>query len=42
MKFTVAGDMLVQRRIPEGYAGFYEVKDYIEKGDARFFNLLRG
>ncbi len=39
MKFTVAGDMLVQRRIPEGYAGFYEVKDYIEKGDARFFNL---
>lgn len=39
MKFTVAGDMLVQRRIPDDYEGFSEVKQYIEKGDARFFNL---
>ena len=39
MKFTVAGDMLIQRRIPEDYEGFDEVKQYIEKGDARFFNL---
>ena len=39
MKFTVAGDMLIQRRIPYGYDGFDEVKQYIEKGDVRFFNL---
>ena len=39
MKFTVAGDMLIQRRIPSDYKGFNEVKQYIEKGDARFFNL---
>ncbi len=39
MKFTVAGDMLVQRRIPSDYEGFNEVKEHIEKGDARFFNL---
>ena len=39
MKFTVAGDMLVQRRIPSGYEGFDEVRQHIEKGDARFFNL---
>ena len=39
MRFTVAGDMLIQRRIPENYEGFDEVKRYIEKGDFRFFNL---
>lgn len=39
MKFTVAGDMLIQRRIPSGYEGFNEVRQYIEKGDVRFFNL---
>ena len=39
MKFTVAGDMLIQRRIPADYEGFEEVKRYIEKGDVRFFNL---
>ena len=39
MKFTVAGDMLIQRRIPADYEGFKEVKEFIEKGDARFFNL---
>ena len=39
MKFTVAGDMLIQRRIPSDYEGFSEIKQYIEKGDARFFNL---
>lgn len=39
MKFTVAGDMLAQRRIPIDYDGFSEVKQYIEKGDVRFFNL---
>ena len=39
MKFTAAGDMLIQRRIPSDYEGFTEIKQYIEKGDARFFNL---
>lgn len=39
MKFTAAGDMLIQRRIPADYDGMKEVKEQIEKGDARFFNL---
>jgi len=39
MCFTAAGDMLIQRRIPEGYEGFQDVKHQICKGDARFFNL---
>lgn len=39
MKFTVAGDMLIQRRIPNGYDGFDKIKKQIKKGDARFFNL---
>lgn len=39
MKFTAVGDMLIQRRIPEGYKGYDEVRKQIKKGDARFFNL---
>ena len=39
MKFTAVGDVLIQRRIPEEYAGFHEIKEYIEKGDCCFFNL---
>lgn len=39
MRFTCAGDMLVQRRIPAGYEGFAAVRDHICKGDARLFNL---
>ncbi|MBO4411458.1 MAG: CapA family protein [Lachnospiraceae bacterium] len=39
MRFTAAGDALVQQRIPETYKGFEEVRDYIMRGDARFFNL---
>ena len=39
MKFTVAGDMLIQRRIPADYEGVNDVKEFIAKGDARFFNL---
>ena len=39
MKFTAAGDALVQRRIYEGYEGFGKIREFIEKGDARFFNL---
>lgn len=39
MKFTAVGDILVQKRIPENYDGFQEIKDFIMQGDARFFNL---
>lgn len=39
MKFTAVGDILCQRRMAEDYEGFAEVKDFIEQGDARFFNL---
>ena len=39
MKFTLAGDMLIQRRIPSDYEGFAELKEHVEKGDARFLNL---
>lgn len=39
MKFTAAGDMLIQRVISTEYEGFRQVSDYIRKGDARFFNF---
>lgn len=39
MKFTAAGDALIQQRIPRDYQGFQKVKEFIERGDARFFNL---
>ena len=39
MKFTAVGDMLIQRVISTEYEGFAEVRDYISKGDARFFNF---
>ena len=39
MKFTAVGDILVQKRLPETYEGFEEIKEFIEQGDARFFNL---
>ena len=39
MKFTAAGDMLIQRRVPKGYAGQEELAAFIQQGDARFFNL---
>lgn len=39
MKFTAAGDMLIQRLISTEYEGFDAVRDYISKGDARFFNF---
>lgn len=39
MKFTAAGDALIQQNIPKDYNGFKEIKDFISKGDARFFNL---
>ncbi len=39
MKFTAAGDAIIQRRIQEGFEGFEEITPFIERGDARFFNL---
>ena len=39
MKFTAAGDAIIQRRIQEGYLGFSELTPFINQGDARFFNL---
>ena len=39
MKFTAAGDVIIQRRIAENYKGYEELRHFIERGDARFFNL---
>jgi len=39
MKFTAAGDCIIQRRVPEDFNGISELAPIIEKGDARFFNL---
>ena len=39
MKFTAAGDVIIQRRIQEGFEGFAELAPFILQGDARFFNL---
>ncbi len=39
MKFTAAGDMIIQRRIQRDFEGFSELAPFIMQGDARFFNL---
>ncbi len=39
LKFTAAGDAIIQRPIQAGYAGFEELTPFIMQGDARFFNL---
>ena len=39
MKFTAVGDMIIQRRIADKFKGFSELRPFIERGDARFFNL---
>ena len=39
MKFTAAGDMIIQQRIHKDYKGFTELASFIGQGDARFFNL---
>ena len=39
MKFTAAGDAIIQRRIQKDFVGFEELTPFIEQGDARFFNL---
>lgn len=44
--FSVAGDMLVQRRIPKESLGFSDIGNHLRKADVRYFNLettlLRG
>ena len=39
MKFTAAGDVLIQQRMTFTPKDFDAIREYIEKGDARFFNL---
>ena len=39
MKFTAAGDMIIQKPIYPGYEGFGALADFIKQGDARFSNL---
>lgn len=39
MKFAAVGDILVQRRIPEDYEGFEEIKNWLCGADVRYFNL---
>jgi len=39
MKFTAAGDAIIQRRIYDEFEGFSEITPFISQGDARFFNL---
>ena len=37
--FTAAGDMVIQRLIPTDYPGAEGIRNYVCKGQARFFNL---
>ena len=39
MKFTAAGDAIIQRRIHKDFPGYEELVPFITQGDARFFNL---
>ena len=39
MKFTAAGDAIIQKRIPDDYPGYAEISDFIKEGDGRFYNL---
>ena len=39
MKFTAAGDMIIQKRICADFPGFEELAPFIMQGDARFFNF---
>ena len=39
MKFSVAGDALIQRRLPVNYPGFEGIKEWVSEADARYFNL---
>ena len=35
VKFTAAGDALIQQRIPDGYEGFEKVRSFIKRGDMK-------
>lgn len=39
MKFTAVGDFLIQEVYKTPYDGFDTLRDFILRGDARFFNL---
>lgn len=39
MKFTAAGDAIIQRRIHSDFPGYEELSPFINQGDAKFFNL---
>lgn len=39
LSISAAGDFLPQRRIPENYEGFEEVSGFINRADAKVFNL---
>ena len=39
MKITAVGDALIQRRIAPDFEGYKQLRPYIMRGDARFFNL---
>lgn len=39
MKFTAAGDAIIQRRIFRDFTGYKELAPFIMQGDAAFFNL---
>ena len=39
MKFAAVGDILIQRRLQEGYEGLTELVPFIKQADASFFNL---
>lgn len=39
VSFTACGDFLAARKLPETYDGFAEVRDFIARGDARYFNF---
>ena len=39
MKFTAVGDFLIQKPYKTPYEGFEKIKEFIARGDFRFFNL---
>ena len=39
MKFTAVGDIIISRRIQDGFEGYNELSPIINQGDVRFFNL---
>ena len=39
MTFAAAGDAVIQRLIPTDFIGAEEIRKFVHKADARFFNL---